>query len=108
MSNISFADIPFSIAELRAEKEGNSSLLTPRDSLISMLRDIDQGNITVDQLYVCWRGPEDPETHLRERGYYRAGVGGWEGDLALLEATRMDLWEWARKEAGNRPHPSAG
>lgn len=49
-----FKDAPPSITELRAHKNGDGSLWTPRDALINLLRDIDNG-LNVDILIVAYR-----------------------------------------------------
>ncbi len=43
--NDSFADAPVSIAELRADRERDGALWTPRDALVALLREIDQGKV---------------------------------------------------------------
>jgi hypothetical protein len=43
-----FANHPKSIGEIRAEKEGDGSLWSPRDALIELLRKIDSGEIEID------------------------------------------------------------
>lgn len=45
---------PKSITELRAEKEADASKWTPRDALISVLRDIDNGTASPDALVICY------------------------------------------------------
>ena len=46
---------PFSIAELRSEKEGDAKLWTVRDALISLLRDIDSGEINPNAIVMFYR-----------------------------------------------------
>jgi hypothetical protein len=48
-----FSNAPTSIAELRAHKAEDARKWTPRDVLVSLLRDIDKGEIAPDQLVVC-------------------------------------------------------
>lgn len=49
-----FKNHPKSITELRAEKEEDASKWTPRDALISVLRDIDSGETSPDALVICY------------------------------------------------------
>jgi len=82
-----YKDHPVSITEARANREENSALWTPRDALISMLRDIDSGIINPDALVaICRTKDEDgnyrttfvnatPDVHvamgLLTRGHFR-------------------------------------
>lgn len=50
-----FADHPLSITELRSDKSQNAADWSPRDALISALRDLDAGKIKPDALVVCYR-----------------------------------------------------
>lgn len=52
-----FANHPQSISEVRAHKANDAALATPRDALISVLRDLDAGKIAADAMVICWRGP---------------------------------------------------
>lgn len=94
MTHDDFSNEPKTITELRAEKQHNGNLATPRDALIGMLRDLDSGKIAAETIYICYReSPKNGEYH--KRGFRRGGVGGWQEDLALLEGARLDIWEWA-------------
>lgn len=82
-----YSDHPVSISEARANREEDSRLWTPRDALISILRDIDSGAINPDALVaVCRTKDEDggyrttfvnasPDIHvamgLLTRGHFR-------------------------------------
>ena len=59
MDTENFANAPLSISELRANREQKASLWSPRDALISTLRDLDSGKIKPDQLIVGWRVPPE-------------------------------------------------
>ena len=48
-----FADAPQSVSELRSTKEHSGRLWTPRDALVSVLRDIDAGKIKVRNVAIC-------------------------------------------------------
>jgi len=64
-----YSNAPESITEIRADKASNAALWTPRDALISLLRDIDQGNIKPDAIVICVRelgeGPGKVNTLFR-------------------------------------------
>lgn len=63
-----FADHPRSLAEVKSDRAGTACLWTPRDALISLLRDIDSGKVDPDTLIICWR----PKPETDEQG--RVGV----------------------------------
>lgn len=48
-----YKDHPKSITEIKANKERDGSLWTPRDALINILRDIDEGR-KIDNLVICF------------------------------------------------------
>lgn len=50
-----FADMPKSVAELRAAKQHDGSQWTPRDVLIEVLRRIDKGEIQPERLLIIFR-----------------------------------------------------
>lgn len=54
----SFAGQPESVAELRAHREGDGTKWTPRDVLLSLLRRIDNGEISPDTLVVFHRNAD--------------------------------------------------
>jgi hypothetical protein len=49
-----FADHPESIAEIRSDKTANGADWTPRDALISVLRQIDRGEINPSALIIAY------------------------------------------------------
>lgn len=51
-----FSSHPKTIGELRSDKTHDASSWSPRDVLVSTLREIDAGEIDPDALVVCWRG----------------------------------------------------
>ncbi len=53
-----YADAPRTITEIRSDKTGNSKDWTPRDALISILRDIDSGAIAVEQVVIVFATKE--------------------------------------------------
>lgn len=50
-----FAEHPRSIAEIKSDKSRSAADWTPRDVLISILRDIDSGELEPEALVVCLR-----------------------------------------------------
>jgi hypothetical protein len=51
---IDFSDHPFSLAEIKAERDLDATTWTPRDVLLKMLRDIDSGKCNPDLLVVSY------------------------------------------------------
>lgn len=54
MSDDSFKNAPVSLGERRADKSRNAGDWSPREALVALLRDIDNG-LQVDALVVCYR-----------------------------------------------------
>jgi hypothetical protein len=50
-----FSNAPVSITEARSERTRDQADWTPRDALISLLRDIDGGKVDVDTLFMAYR-----------------------------------------------------
>lgn len=50
-----FANYPVSTSEVRANREEDCRLWSPRDALISILRDIDEGKVAPDALICIYR-----------------------------------------------------
>lgn len=82
---VSFAGAPKTIGELRSDKTGNPRSWSPRDVLINMLRDIDEGQATPTVLIVAW-GHID-EAGLTSSHYTVAGGDGYTV-LGLLERVK--------------------
>lgn len=51
----SFAAYPKSIGELRSDKDDSAAKWAPRDLLIHVLRQIDEGKIAPDAMVIAWR-----------------------------------------------------
>lgn len=47
-----FRDAPITISEARAKRSGNAQDWTPRDALVHVLRQIDSGEIVLDDVIV--------------------------------------------------------
>lgn len=83
----SFKDAPVSLAEKRADKEKNASLWTPRDALVSLLRDIDQG-MNVDLCVISYRVSDtESQPHEYRSHYSLAGGTGLHDALGLMART---------------------
>lgn len=50
----SFADAPQSITELRSDKSGSAKDWTPRDALVTTLREIDTGKFGPEHIVIMW------------------------------------------------------
>jgi hypothetical protein len=55
-----FADYPLTIGEAKSDKTRDGADWTPRDALISVLRDIDDGKVDLTGVVICM--------HFREGG----------------------------------------
>lgn len=81
----SFADHPLSITEIRSDRTGNGAEWTPRDALISMLREIDSGRIKPVGVVVCVM--EEPEKNTCKAHFRNATRNPYEA-LGLLERVK--------------------
>lgn len=50
-----FKDEPLSIGEIRAAKSADASNWSPREALVSLLRNIDRGEVSPDVLVISYR-----------------------------------------------------
>jgi hypothetical protein len=82
MSDDDYSNYPQSVAEIRSDKTWRAIDWTPRDALISCLRDIDSGKIKPDSLLICW-SVDDGGDNIRST--YRAAGGSFLENLGLLE-----------------------
>ena len=75
-----FSDHPLSVSELKASKDHQAQTWTPRDVLISLLREIDSGEVSPDVLVVAYAFlhadggvcPAFKQAHLTKLGSYGA------------------------------------
>lgn len=51
----SYAQFPQTVGELRTDRDEDCSVWTPRDALISLLREIDEGTADISDLIVVYR-----------------------------------------------------
>jgi len=55
-----FKDAPPTIGEVRSDRSDSPADWSPRDALVTMLRDIDSGKITPDTMVIFWRDSRKP------------------------------------------------
>lgn len=88
----SFAGVPKSLGEVRANKAESAAKWTPRDALISLLRDIDEGKVKPDALIVAYRemvGDDKTSSH------YVAAVPNVHVGLGLLSYAQHQIARYA-------------
>lgn len=83
-----FKNHPKSIGEIKADKASDGALWTPRDALISALRDLDSGVIQPDAVVVICGKREDNNTSRCT--YYQSSRNNWEM-LGLIEEAKLEL-----------------
>lgn len=67
----SFADHPQSLAEHVSDKDQDASKWAPRDALVSVLRDLDRGELPIETIVICYSWPTGPGrtvTSFRQSG----------------------------------------
>lgn len=79
-----FRDMPATIGEVRSDRSGTASDWSPRDLLVSLLRDIDSGKVNLDAAIVIWL--EKDEKFPR----YRIASKNPVITLGMLQATIHD------------------
>ena len=67
-----FANYPVSTSEVRANREEDCRLWSPRDALISILRDIDEGKVAPDALICIYRERGDDDARMAADGVDRS------------------------------------
>jgi len=83
-----FKGHPQSIAEIKADREGDGSLWTPRDALISLLREIDEGR-NVSHMVICFDVEDQtPSGTRRNLSYCCAGPRSRHEAIGLVEAVK--------------------
>jgi hypothetical protein len=88
---VSFANIPVSLSEVRAEKEGDGKLWSPRDALVSILRDIDAGKVAPTDVVICYR--EDLDGGNSRTRFACAGKSGTLATLGMLARVSFMMQE---------------
>lgn len=85
-----FANYPVSTSEVRANREEDCRLWTPRDALISILRDIDEGSVKPDALICIYRERGDDGSM---RTHFAAASPDIHTSLGLLTRGQFKLME---------------
>lgn len=83
-----FSNHPHSISELRGNKKRDGSEWTPRDALISALRDLDSGEVKPTSIVIIAGTMEDNNTYRCT--YYQSTRNNWEM-LGLIEDAKLTL-----------------
>ena len=78
-----FSDVPKSLSEARADKERNAALWTPRDALVSLLREIDSGNKDIEKIVICYTELH-PNGGATKLSYHASGARSYWETLGLL------------------------
>lgn len=78
-----FTNHPLSIGETRADRNRDGSLWSPREVLVTMLRDIDSGKIQPDVLVVAWGEIMDG----KRRGHFYQSTPDGLLSLGLMQST---------------------
>lgn len=71
--NDDFKDTPQSIGEIRSDKSRDGSQWTPRECLIAMLREIDNG-LQVETLVICIEYKDDIDSRFRYSQSTKSGL----------------------------------
>ena len=88
-----FKDYPKSVSEMKAEKEENCELWTPRDCLISLLRKIDNNEIKITDIVICYG--KKSKDNITMASYTQAGSHNHWETLGLIERVKWMLHEGA-------------
>lgn len=79
-----YSQHPQSLNEIKAQREQDGRLWTPRDALIDLLRDIDAGRVNVDDIVIVRRGPTGEDGQMETR-YTIAGKSGFTISVGMLQ-----------------------
>lgn len=83
-----FSDAPVSIGEIRSERERDAAKWTPRDALVSLLREIDSGEVKSTAVVVLMRVEyDDGSTAVR----YVVATPSGDTTLALIEKAKHQI-----------------
>lgn len=85
-----FANYPVSMSEARATRDEDCRLWSPRDALISILRDIDEGKVAPDALICIYRERGDDGS---TRTHFAAASPDIHTSLGLLTRGQFRLME---------------
>lgn len=88
---MTYEDVPVSLKERRAEKSQDGTLWSPRDALISLLRDIDKGKLSPTDVVICYR--EEHATGAGRTRFAAAGPGGLVTSLGMMARVSFTMQE---------------
>ena len=83
-----FSNHPASISELKSNLSNSAADWHPRDVLIKMLRDIDDGIISADALIVVWKQKTE---NGREKGGYWNSSPNLTMSVGMLETAKYEI-----------------
>ena len=92
----SFKNHPKSVAEIRATKANDGRLWSPRDALISMLRDLDSGVCVPEAVAICYRVRDKDDPEVVHVSYEVAGSASRHDAIGMLEAAKGCMLGWNR------------
>jgi hypothetical protein len=81
-----FAGYPKTIGEIRSDRSNSGADWKPRDALIDVLREIDEGRISPEAIVICMREP-DKERANEAHTKYRVASPDPHVTFGLLSAT---------------------
>lgn len=81
-----YRNAPVSLSIVKAEREENAAIAKPRDILIELLREIDNG-LKVDAVVIAYRHGGDPPQRGRAN-YMQAGAVGLHDALGIMDRVR--------------------
>jgi hypothetical protein len=84
-----FAEVPVSLSEARAEREGSFKHMAPRDVLVQMLRAIDRGELKPVTVLVVFK--TEPKENMVLCGLRRSGGVTIYEQVGLLHTAAHDL-----------------
>ncbi len=88
----SFANYPRSISEVRSKRSGNAADWSPRDMLISVLRDIDSGILKPESMVIVFRD----QCKVGSRTDFYAACEDFIVMTGLLESAKLLAWRNSR------------
>jgi hypothetical protein len=80
----SFADYPRTLGDARAERAADGRLISPRETLLELLKAIDRGETDPTQIFICYKKP------CGGVGYWSGGGGGATELLGVIERAKLD------------------
>lgn len=86
-----FANAPPSITELRSDRTKKATDWTPRDCLVSILRDVDSGKLTIEQIAVVIIEKDDDEK-IKDS----ISVAGPYTTFALIGMLQQQIYKYMR------------